>query len=58
MECGIPCGVKEMKAVVAKNGAVAALLATEIQGSPMSRQKTSRLSQRIRSSEQVFFKTI
>ena len=58
MECGIPSGVKEMKAVVAKNGAKASLVATAIQGSPMSRQKTSRLSQGIRSSEQVFFKTI
>ena len=58
MEYGIPCGVKEMKDVVAKNGAKVLLVATEIQGSPMSRQKTSRLSQGIRSSEQVFFKTI
>ena len=41
MECGIPCEVKGMKAMVAKRRAVPPLVTTEIQGGPTRRQKTS-----------------
>ena len=44
MECGIPCEVKGMKAMVAKSRAVRPLVTTEIQGGPTRRQKTSLLS--------------
>ena len=46
MECGIPCEVKGMKAMVAKSRAVPPLVTTEIQGGPTSRQKSLRLSLR------------
>ena len=44
MECGIPCGVKETKAMVAKSRANTPLVTTEIQGGLTWRQKTSSLS--------------
>ena len=44
MECGIPCGVKGLKAMVAKSRASSPLVTTEIQGGPTRRQKTSLLS--------------
>ena len=44
MECGIPYGVKGLKAMVAKSRAKTPLVTTEIQGGPTRRQKTSSLS--------------
>ena len=44
MECGIPCGVKGLKAMVTKSRASSPLVTTEIQGGLKRREKTPSLS--------------
>ena len=59
MECGIPCEVKEMKAMVAKSGAFDLACHHGDPGRPHEEEENFiSVSQGVRSSEQVFFKTI